>query len=93
MTGLLTTTLLFLAAAVAGIVGCYLPYLWLKKGASAWLLGVSVSLAGMATSWPVRARDLGLNSGNVDPVAETVGLTAAAAATTQESSSPEGGAA
>lgn len=30
-TGLLTTTLLFLATAMAEIVGCYLPYLWLKK--------------------------------------------------------------
>jgi small multidrug resistance family-3 protein len=29
---------LFVATAVAEIVGCYLPYLWLKKGASAWLL-------------------------------------------------------
>lgn len=29
---------LFVLTAVAEIVGCYLPYLWLKKGASAWLL-------------------------------------------------------
>ena len=29
---------LFVFTAVAEIVGCYLPYLWLKKGASAWLL-------------------------------------------------------
>lgn len=29
---------LFLATAAAEIVGCYLPYLWLKRGASAWLL-------------------------------------------------------
>lgn len=29
---------LFLATAVAEIVGCYLPYLWLKKGAPVWLL-------------------------------------------------------
>jgi small multidrug resistance family-3 protein len=29
---------LFLLTALAEIVGCYLPYLWLKKGASAWLL-------------------------------------------------------
>jgi small multidrug resistance family-3 protein len=29
---------LFIAAAVAEIVGCYLPYLWLNKGAPAWLL-------------------------------------------------------
>ena len=29
---------LFVATAVAEIVGCYLPYLWLKKEASVWLL-------------------------------------------------------
>jgi small multidrug resistance family-3 protein len=29
---------LFALTALAEIVGCYLPYLWLKKGASAWLL-------------------------------------------------------
>ena len=32
------TFLLFLATAVAEIVGCYLPYLWLRQGRSAWLL-------------------------------------------------------
>jgi small multidrug resistance family-3 protein len=30
--------LLFVVTAVAEIVGCYLPYLWLKEGRSAWLL-------------------------------------------------------
>ena len=30
--------LLFAATAVAEIVGCYLPYLWLKRGKPAWLL-------------------------------------------------------
>lgn len=29
---------LFLVTAVAEIVGCYLPYLWLRHGKSAWLL-------------------------------------------------------
>ncbi|MEN1926672.1 YnfA family protein [Luteimonas sp. MJ293] len=29
---------LFALTAVAEIVGCYLPYLWLKHGKSAWLL-------------------------------------------------------
>jgi small multidrug resistance family-3 protein len=29
---------LFIVTAIAEIIGCYLPYLWLKKGASAWLL-------------------------------------------------------
>ena len=32
------TLLLFVLTALAEIVGCYLPYLWLKKGGSAWLL-------------------------------------------------------
>lgn len=29
---------LFVLTALAEIVGCYLPYLWLKKDGSAWLL-------------------------------------------------------
>lgn len=32
------TFALFLATALAEIAGCYLPYLWLKQGRSAWLL-------------------------------------------------------
>jgi small multidrug resistance family-3 protein len=35
---LMRTLLLFLATALAEIVGCYLPYLWLKQGKSVWLL-------------------------------------------------------
>jgi small multidrug resistance family-3 protein len=35
---LVKTTALFILTAVAEIVGCYLPYVWLKRGASAWLL-------------------------------------------------------
>lgn len=34
----LKTLALFLVTAIAEIVGCYLPYLWLKQGKSAWLL-------------------------------------------------------
>lgn len=30
--------LLFVATALAEIVGCYLPYLWLRQDRSAWLL-------------------------------------------------------
>ena len=30
--------LLFVVTAIAEIVGCYLPYLWLKEGKSVWLL-------------------------------------------------------
>ncbi|ASU38097.1 hypothetical protein hmeg3_07155 [Herbaspirillum sp. meg3] len=32
------TLALFVVTALAEIVGCYLPYLWLKKGATPWLL-------------------------------------------------------
>ena len=32
------TLSLYLLTAVAEIVGCYLPYLWLREGRSAWLL-------------------------------------------------------
>ena len=32
------TLLLFIATALTEIVGCYLPYLWLNKSASDWLL-------------------------------------------------------
>jgi len=35
---LLKTFLLFALTAVAEIVGCYLPYLWLKQDRSVWLL-------------------------------------------------------
>lgn len=47
---MLKTTLLFFATALAEIVGCFLPYLWLKKGASAWLL-LPAALSLMAFVW------------------------------------------
>lgn len=43
----LKTLALFLVTAVAEILGCYLPYLWLTQGKSAWLLlpaGLSLAL-------------------------------------------------
>lgn len=46
---LLRTTLLFVLTACAEILGCYLPYLWLKENKSAWLLlPAAVSLAAFA---------------------------------------------
>jgi len=42
----LKTTALFIATAIAEIIGCYLPWLWLNKGASAWwLVPAAASLA------------------------------------------------
>jgi small multidrug resistance family-3 protein len=38
MTDFLKTLGLFVLTAVAEIVGCYLPYLWLRKDGSVWLL-------------------------------------------------------
>lgn len=35
---MIKTTLLFFLTALAEIIGCFLPWLWLKKGASALLL-------------------------------------------------------
>jgi small multidrug resistance family-3 protein len=49
MLEILKTLGLFVLTALAEIVGCYLPYLWLKQGRSAWLLLPSaVSLAAFA---------------------------------------------
>jgi small multidrug resistance family-3 protein len=40
---------LFVLTAVAEIAGCYLPYLWLRQGRSAWLLlPAAFSLAAFA---------------------------------------------
>jgi small multidrug resistance family-3 protein len=35
---MIKTILLFFVTALAEIIGCFLPYLWLRKGGSAWLL-------------------------------------------------------
>lgn len=46
---ILKTVLLFLATALAEIIGCYMPYLWLRQGRSAWLLILAaVALATFA---------------------------------------------
>lgn len=43
---ILKTTTLFIATALAEIIGCFLPYVWLRKGGPFWLLmPVSASLA------------------------------------------------
>ena len=46
----LSTILLFMLTALAEIVGCYLPYLWLRRGASAALL-VPAGLSLAAFAW------------------------------------------
>ena len=44
------TILLFLVTAIAEIVGCYLPYLWLTQGKSVWLL-IPAALSLAAFAW------------------------------------------
>ncbi|MFC6203839.1 YnfA family protein [Psychrobacter urativorans] len=46
----LKTLSLFFLTALAEIVGCYLPYLWLREGKSIWLLIPGV-LSLMAFVW------------------------------------------
>jgi len=41
---------LFAVTAIAEILGCYLPYLWLKQGRSAWLL-IPAALSLAAFAW------------------------------------------
>ncbi|MBL0873072.1 YnfA family protein [Serratia nevei] len=47
---MLKTTLLFFATALAEIIGCFMPYLWLKKQGSAWLL-LPAALSLMLFVW------------------------------------------
>lgn len=41
---------LFVLTAIAEIIGCYLPYLWLNQGKSIWLL-LPAALSLMVFSW------------------------------------------
>jgi small multidrug resistance family-3 protein len=41
---------LFLITAIAEIMGCYLPYLWLREGRSVWLL-IPAALSLAAFAW------------------------------------------
>ncbi|MCX8069614.1 MAG: YnfA family protein [Thermodesulfovibrionales bacterium] len=53
------TVALFIITAIAEILGCYLPYLWLKQGKPMWLLlpaGISLALfAWLLTLHPTAA--------------------------------------
>ena len=44
------TVVLFLVTAIAEIVGCYLPYLWLREDKSVWLL-VPAALSLAIFAW------------------------------------------
>jgi Uncharacterised BCR, YnfA/UPF0060 family len=63
---ILKTFGLFVITAIVEIVGCYLPYLWLKKNGSPWLLipalakPGAVRVAPRAASNGIRARVCGL---------------------------------
>lgn len=49
---------LFLITAIAEILGCYLPYLWLKEGKSIWLL-VPAALSLVIFSWLLTFHETG----------------------------------
>jgi small multidrug resistance family-3 protein len=60
MMSVLYTLGLFTITAVAEIVGCYLPYLWLKKSAPVWvLLPAAASLALFAWLLSLHPTDAG----------------------------------
>jgi small multidrug resistance family-3 protein len=46
----LKTVVLFLVTAIAEIVGCYLPYVWLREDKSVWLL-VPAALSLALFAW------------------------------------------
>lgn len=52
----LKTSLLFVITAVAEIIGCYLPFLWLKEGKSIWLL-VPAGLSLILFTWLLTLHD------------------------------------
>ena len=43
-------TLLFVLTAITEIIGCYLPYVWLRRDGSAWLL-IPAALSLAAFVW------------------------------------------
>ncbi len=47
---ILQTFALFVATAIAEIVGCYLPYLWLREAGSRWLI-VPAALSLALFAW------------------------------------------
>ena len=47
---LIQTAALFVLTALAEIVGCFLPYLWLRKDGSIWLL-IPAALSLAAFAW------------------------------------------
>lgn len=52
---LIQTGMLFVLTALSEIVGCFLPYLWLRKGGAVWLLfpaALSLAASGSSLSIP-----------------------------------------
>ena len=47
---ILKTFLLFVVTAIAEIVGCYLPYVWLRAGGPVWLL-IPAALSLTVFAW------------------------------------------
>ena len=64
---MLKTTLLFIATALAEIIGCFLPNVWLRKGRAAWLLLPAAASLALFVWLPLTG------SGQVSPCFTTIG--------------------
>jgi len=53
---MMKTVALYLATALAEIIGCYLPWLWLKQNGSPWLL-VPAAISLTAFAWLLTLHD------------------------------------
>jgi small multidrug resistance family-3 protein len=51
------TLLLYIATAIAEIVGCYLPLLWLRGQGSGWMLLPAAALSLAAFAWLLTLHD------------------------------------
>ncbi len=47
MENVFRTVALFMATAITELVGCYLPYLWLSKDSSPWLMAPAAISLGI----------------------------------------------
>ena len=66
------TTLLFFATALCEIIGCFLPWLWLKRGASALLLiPAACNMFGIPNDLAMQVVAVGFIIGVLQDSAET----------------------
>lgn len=72
---LLRAALLFALTACAEIVSCYLPYLWLKAGKSAWLLLPSAAIMAITEALLLAAPIQSVRPGYIRGTSECANIT------------------